>query len=206
MKNVNSRAALRNITLKALVAVAAFGAASSAQAATANIPASATIIPPIVLTEPADIRVGNIAAGATAGTVVLVLPATIPAVAPTTLAPVINSTRTVAGGPVAVGGLTCSVTVPCGVGSLLITGQANATFATVTVPATVTLTGAGPSMVLTTTKRYGALSVAGVTTGAGTLSATGTAYLILGGSLAVGTSALQTAGSYTGTAAVTIDY
>jgi hypothetical protein len=205
MKNVNSRAALRNTTLKALVAIAAFGA-SSAHAATANVPASATIIPPVVVTEPADIRVGNIAAGALAGTVVLVMPALLPATAPTTLAPVINSTRTNVNA-VAVGGLTCSVTVPCGVGSVQIAGLANAALATVTVPATVTLTGAGPSMILTTTKRYGpTLGAAGVITGATTLSATGTAYLILGGSLAVGTSALQTAGLYTGTAALTIDY
>ena len=88
MKNVNSRAALRNNVLKALVVVAAFGAASSAQAATTNINASATIIPPITLTQPADIRFGQIAAGAIAGTVFMTVPAAIPAVGPTTAAPV----------------------------------------------------------------------------------------------------------------------
>jgi hypothetical protein len=205
MKNVNSRAAIRNLSLKLLVAAATLGA-SSAHAATANIPVSATIIPPIVLSEPADLRMGQIAAGAAIGTVVLVLPALIPAAAPTTLAPVTNSTRTVGGGAVAVGGLTCNATtVLCGVGSLQIAGQNSASFATVTTP-NVTLTGPGPSMLLTVTRRYGATGVAGATAGAGTLSATGTAVLVVGGSLAVGTSALQTSGAYTGTMAVVIDY
>jgi Domain of unknown function (DUF4402) len=184
MKNVNSRAALRNFTLKALVAVAAFGAASSAQAATANINASATIIPPITLTQPVDVRFGNIAAGAVAGTVVMAVPATIPATGPTTAVPINNSTR-VGTSAVPVGG-NCSVTIICGVGSLQITGLASATFATVTVPATVNL--------------------AGVITGAGTLDATGNAFLLVGGSLAVGTSALQTAGAYTVAVPITVDY
>ena len=203
MKNVTSRAAIRNFSLKALVAVAAFGA-SSAHAATQNINATATIIPPIVLTQPADIRFGNIAAGAIAGTIVMAVPALIPAVGPTTAAPVLTSTR-VATNAVAVGG-NCLGAVVCGVGSLQIDGLANATFATVTVPATVTLTGPGPGMILTTPRRYGALGLAGVVVGAGTLSATGTAYLLVGGSLAIGTSALQTAGAYTGVVAITVDY
>jgi hypothetical protein len=204
MKNVNSRAALRNFTLKALVAVAAFGAASSAQAATANINASATIIPPITLTQPVDVRFGNIAAGAVAGTVVMAVPATIPATGPTTAVPINNSTR-VGTSAVPVGG-NCSVTIICGVGSLQITGLASATFATVTVPATVNLAGPGPAMILTTTKRYGATGGAGVITGAGTLDATGNAFLLVGGSLAVGTSALQTAGAYTVAVPITVDY
>lgn len=203
MKNASSRVALRALSLKLMVVAGTF-CASSAYAATANIPASATIVVPITLTEPAPIRLGNILPGAAAGTIVLTLAATIPATGPTTAAP-ISTTPRVATGATAIGG-DCSATVLCGLGSVLITGAPNATFATVTVPATVSLTGTGPAMVLTTTRRYGALGVAGATTGAGTLSATGTAYLIIGGSLAVGTAALQTAGAYTGTAAITIDY
>ncbi len=202
MKNVNSRAALRNLTLKALVVVAAFSAASSAQAATANINATATIIPPLALAQPAAIRFGNIAATATAGTVVMDPPATLPAVGPTTAAPVLTSTR-VATGPVAVGG-NCAGTVVCGVGSLLITGLANGSFATVTVPATVTLASGVNTMVLTTASRYGIINTAGVTTGAGTLSATGAANILVGGSLAVG--AAQVAGAYTIAVPITIDY
>jgi hypothetical protein len=203
MKNVNSRAAIRNITLKALVAVAAFGA-SSAHAATANINATATIIPPITMTQPADIRFGQIAAGTLAGTVVMAVPALIPAVGPTTAAPVVTSTR-VGTNAVAVGG-TCTLALNCGVGSFQVDGLASATVNTITIPATVTLTGAGPGMILTTQRRFGGLGVAGSTAGAGTLAATGTAYLLIGGSLAVGTSALQTAGAYTVTVPVTIDY
>jgi hypothetical protein len=204
MKNVKSRAAIRNFTLQALVAIAAFGAASSAHAATANINASATIIPPITLTQPVDVRFGNIAAGTLAGTIVMAVPATVPAVGPTTAAPINNSTR-VGTNAVAVGG-TCSATVLCGVGSFQINGNASSTFATVTVPATVTLAGPGPGMVLTTTRRYGPLGLAGVTTGAGTMSAAGAAYLLVGGSLAVGTSALQTSGAYTVAMPITVDY
>ena len=208
MKNVTSRAALRNNFLKALVVVAGFSAASSAQAATANINATATIIPPITLTQPVDIRFGNIAAGATAGTIFMNVPAAIPAVGPTTAAPVNNSTR-VATNAVAVGG-TCSVTVICGVGSFQVDGLANATFSTVTTPATVTLTGPGPGMVLTiaaaTNRRYGGAGTAGVLTGAGTFPASGTAFLLVGGTLAVGTSALQTSGAYTVVVPITVDY
>ena len=203
MKNVNSRAALRNITLKALVAVAAFGA-SSAHAATANINGTATIIPPITLTQPADMRFGNIAAGAVAGTILMAVPALIPAVGPTTAAPVVTSAR-VGTNAVAVGGV-CTLALACGVGSLQIDGLANGTFATVTVPATVTLTGPGPGMIVTTQRRYGGVGLAGVLIGAGTFPASGTAFLLVGGSLATGTSALQTAGAYTGVIAITVDY
>jgi hypothetical protein len=209
MKNVNSRAALRNTVLKALVAVAAFGAASSAQAATANINASATIIPPITLTNGADIRFGSIAAGATAGTVVMAVPAAIPAVGPTTAAPVVTSTRTVTGGTIAVGG-TCTalMTILCGVGSFEINGNIGSTYATVTTPATVNLTGPGAPMTLTiaaaTNRRYGPQGTAGLLTGAGTLSATGQAFLLIGGTLAVGVA--QTAGAYTVVVPVTVDY
>ena len=136
------------------------------------------------------------------------VPVAIPAVGPTTAAPVNNSTR-VATNAVAVGG-TCSITILCGVGSFQIDGLANATFATVTTPATVTLTGPGPGMVLTiaaaTNRRYGGAGTAGVLTGAGTLPASGTAFLLVGGTLAVGTSALQTAGAYTVVVPITVDY
>jgi hypothetical protein len=204
MKNVNSRAAIRNLTLKIAVAAAALGAASSASAATLAIPATATIIPPITLAQPADLRFGNIAAGAAIGTVAVTLPGTVPAAAPTTAAPILgNRTNTTA---VAVGGLVCSATVLCGPGSLQISGLASAVYNTVTVPVTTTLTGPGPAMTLTTTKRYGPLSGAGVITGAGTLDATGNNVLMVAGSLAIGTSALQTAGAYTGTLTIVVDY
>jgi hypothetical protein len=205
MKNVNSRAAIRNFSLKAIVAVAAFAAAPSAFAASINVPVSAEVVAPIALAQPGDMRFFQIAAGATAGTVVLPVPATLPAAAPTTAAPIITGTRTVTGGVVMVGGGTCSATVNCGVGSVQISGPNNASFATVTLPATVTLTsGANTMTVGTLTRRYGQLGTAGVLTGATTLSATGTGLLVIGGTLNV--AATQATGVYTGTMAVTVDY
>jgi hypothetical protein len=204
MKNVNSRAAIRNIS-SLLVAVAAFGAGSSAFAANINVPASATVVPPIALSEPSDIRFGSLAPAATAGTIVLPVPATLPATAPTTAAPVITGTRTATGGIIMVGGGTCSATVLCGVGGVQIAGVANGTYATVTLPATVTLTSGANTMTAGTfTRRYGVVGTAGVITGAGTLSATGTSLLLIGGTLNVAIA--QAAGTYTGTMAVTVDY
>lgn len=179
--------------------------ASTAQAATTNVPVSVTIVPPVTLTQPADLRFATIAAGGTAGTVVVPVPATLPGTAPTTAAPIQTGTRTFTGGVVLVGGGTCSATVNCGVGSVQIAGGNSATFSTITLPATVTLTsGANTMTVGTLTSRYGALGGAGVTTGAGTLSATGTGLIVIGGTLTV--AANQAAGAYTGTMAITIDY
>jgi Mat/Ecp fimbriae major subunit len=202
---VNSRANIRNLSLKLLVAAAAFGAASSAQAATTNIPASATVLPPIALAQPSDMRFGSLAPAATAGTIVLAMPATLNATQPTTAAPTITGTRTATGGVIMVGGGTCSATVLCGVGGVQVTGPNSGTFSTVTLPATITLTsGANTMTVGTLTRRYGAPGTAGVLTGAGAFSATGTATVMFGGTLAVG--ANQAAGAYTGTMAVTVDY
>jgi hypothetical protein len=201
MKNVNSRANIRNL----LVAAAAFGAAGSAQAATTNVPVSATVLPPITVSEPADLRFGSLAAAVTAGTLVMPIPATLPAAAPTTAAPSLVGTRTATGGVLMVGGAACSATVLCGPGSVQIQGPNSGSFATVTIPVTTTLTsGANTMTVGTMTRRYGPTGVAGVTTGAGAFSATGTALLMIGGTLTVGAS--QASGTYTGTMAITIDY
>jgi Mat/Ecp fimbriae major subunit len=201
MKNVNSRANIRNIALAAV----AFAAAGSAQAATSNIPASATVLPPITVSQPSDMRFGSLAPAATAGTVVLALPATLAATPPTTAAPTITGTRTVTGGVIMVGGGTCSATVLCGAGGLQVAGPVSGSFSTVTLPATITLTsGANTMTVNALTRRYGADGTAGVTTGAGAFTATGVATVLMAGTLAVG--ANQAAGTYAGTMAVTVDY
>jgi hypothetical protein len=201
MKNVNSRANIRNIVL----AAAAFGAAGSAQAATTNIPVSATVLPPITVAQPADMRFGSVASGATAGTVVLVIPTTLALAQPTTAAPINTGTRTNTGGVILVGGGTCSATVLCGAGSLQVTGPNSGSFSTVTLPATVTLTSGADTMTVgTLTRRYGANGTAGVLTGAGAFTATGTATLVMAGTLSVGIA--QNSGVYTGTMAVTVDY
>jgi Mat/Ecp fimbriae major subunit len=201
MKNVNSRANIRNIVL----AAAAFGAAGSAQAATSNIPVSATVLPPITVSQPSDMRFGSIAPAATAGTIVLALPATLSATPPTTAAPTIVGTRTATGGVIMVGGGTCSATVLCGAGGLQVAGPVSGSFSTVTLPATVTLTsGANTMTVGTLTKRYGADGTAGVITGAGAFTAGGIATVLMAGTLSVAIA--QPAGTYTGTMAVTVDY
>jgi Mat/Ecp fimbriae major subunit len=201
MKKVNSRANIRNLVL----AAAAFGAAGSAQAATSNIPVSAIVLPPITVSQPSDMRFGSLAPAATAGTVVLALPATLAATPPTTAAPTIVGTRTVTGGVIMVGGGTCSATVLCGAGGLQVAGPVSGSFSTVTLPATVTLTsGANTMTVGTLTKRYGADGTAGVTTGAGAFTAGGIATVLMAGTLNVGIA--QASGTYTGTMAVTVDY
>jgi Mat/Ecp fimbriae major subunit len=201
MKNVNSRANIRNIVL----AAAAFGAAGSAQAATSNIPVSAVVLPPITVSQPSDMRFGSIAPAATAGTIVLALPATLSATPPTTAAPTITGTRTATGGVIMVGGGTCSATVLCGAGGLQVAGPVSGSFSTVTLPATVTLTsGANTMTVGTLTKRYGADGTAGVTTGAGAFTAGGIATVLMAGTLNVAIA--QASGTYTGTMAVTVDY
>jgi hypothetical protein len=173
--------------------------------ATSNIPVSATILPPITLSEPSEMRFGSIAPSATAGNVTLSLPTTLAATPPTTAAPTITGTRTRTGGVTLLGGGTCSATVLCGAGSVLVSGPISGTFSTVTLPASVTLTSGVDSLTVDNlNKRYGVSGTAGVTTGAAAFSATGSATVLLTGRLVVGAS--QPAGNYSGTMVVTVDY
>ena len=205
MKFSTPNRSVRSLRSAALLMGVAIMLPSAALAATTNVPASATIVTPVTLTQPADLRFGNVSASAALGTAVVAPPATLPAAAPTTAAPDVSGTRSATGGVLMVGGAACSATVNCGPGSVQISGGNSATFNTITLPATVTLTsGANTMTVGTLTSRYGALGTAGVTTGAGTLSATGTGLLMVGGTLSV--AANQVVGAYTGTMAVTIDY
>jgi hypothetical protein len=178
---------------------------SLAHADTSNIPVSATILPPITLSEPAEMRFGQIAPSATAGTVTLSLPATLSATAPTTASPTITGNRTRTGGTTLLGGGVCSATISCGAGSVLVSGPISGTFSTVTLPATVTLTsGVDTLLVDNLNKRYGAEGTAGVTTGSSAFSLTGSATVLMTGRLNVGAS--QPAGNYTGIMVVTVNY
>jgi hypothetical protein len=173
--------------------------------ATANVPVSAVILPPVTLLEPAEMRFGTLASGPTAGTLTLTLPTGLDPSPPTTSSPIISGTRTRTGGVVMLGGGTCSATVNCGAGSVQVTGPASGTFSTVTFPASITITsGANTMTVGTFNKRYGEAGTAGVTTGAGAFSAFGVAVVVFTGRLTVGAS--QAAGTYTGTLVVTVDY
>jgi hypothetical protein len=177
----------------------------SAQAATVNVPVSAVILPPVTVSEPAEMRFGTIASGPTAGTLTLTLPATLDPTAPTTLSPIITGNRARTGGVVMLGGGVCSATINCGAGSVLVSGPASGTFSTVTLPASITITSGSDTMTVGTfAKRYGEAGTAGVTTGAGAFSAFGNAVVVFTGRLTVGAS--QPAGTYTGTLVVTVDY
>lgn len=172
---------------------------------TSNIPVSAIILPPISLSEPAEMRFGTISPSGTAGNVTLVLPAAISATPPTTAAPTIVGTRTRTGGITLLGGGTCSATVLCGAGSVQVSGPISGTFSTVTLPGSVTLSSGPDTMVVNNLNtRYGPPGTAGVTTGAASFSATGTAVVLMTGRLVVGAS--QPAGNYSGTMLVTVDY
>lgn len=197
---------MRNYFLfKLLFVVAAFGEAGSAHAASSNIPSSAIVMPPITVSQPADMRFGSIAPLAIPGTVVLALVSAVPAIAPTTATPVISGNRTATGGVVMVGGGTCSAIVLCGVGSLQIQGPAFGTFTTITLPATVTLTSGADTMTVNAlTRRYGQPATPGTTSGVGSFNGVGTAVLLVCGTLLVG--ANQASGSYTGTMPITVDY
>jgi Domain of unknown function (DUF4402) len=176
-----------------------------ASADTLNVPVGSVVVTPITLSQPADMRFGTIIPSGAAGSVTLALPAALSATAPTTATPTIVGTRTSTSAITLVGGTSCSATVLCGAGSFLVTGQPSSTFGTVTLPASVTLTSGANTMTLDTlTKRYGAASTAGVTTGLGAISATGSATILFAGRIVVG--AAQAAGTYGGTMVVTVDY
>ena len=155
------------------VALATFGFASSASAATANADARAEILEPLTVTLNAgDPRLdfGTIALnGATGGTVALT----------------------------AANVRTCAATLTC-VGTTAtpnfnIQGAASRAVS-ISVPASITLTGTGAPMTVTLTS-----SVPGLT-----LSGAGTGTFDVGGTLTVGNN--QTAGVYTGTMTVTVLY
>jgi Mat/Ecp fimbriae major subunit len=174
-------------------------------AAPANVPTSAIVIPPLSLSEPAELRFGSVSSSFVSGTAVVDLPTTLPAVAPTTSAPINNSTRSFTGGTSLIGGNTCSVSVLCGAASVQIAGLANGTYSSVTVPSTFSVISGADSMTVGTMRvRYGILGTTGVTLGPGSLSASGTGLLVITGTLFV--NATQASGNYTGTINVTVDY
>jgi hypothetical protein len=179
--------------------------ANFAVADTLNVPVGSIVVTPLTLSQPADIRFGTIIPSGAAGSVTLALPAALSATAPTTAVPTIVGTRTSTSAITLVGGTTCSATVLCGAGSVLVAGEPSSTFGTVTLPASVTLTSGANTITLDTlTKRYGAAATAGVTTGLGAISATGSATILFAGRILVG--ATQAEGTYSGTMAVTVDY
>lgn len=158
--------------------LAIFMVAASANAYTqvsATATATGTIVTPITIANNANMNFGNIAVNASLGTVVL----------PAAAAPV----RSVTGG----------CTLPATVGTVAsarftVTGQAGYTYS-ITLPASVSLTGPGPAMTANAFVSNPTVALGGLLTG-------GTQTLYVGATLNVGAS--QTAGAYTTAAAFTV--
>jgi Domain of unknown function (DUF4402) len=177
---------------------------SSVNAATANITASVTIVPPVALTQRSDIRFSGFVAGATPGTITLLVPSALPEVPPTSATPIKSGDRLAAGGVKLVGGRTCSPRLDCGVGALQISGPPSDSFS-VSSQTTTTLTSRDNTMTLDGIElRYGANGTAGTTSGLGILNPAGNGTIVIGGVLNV--AAGQAMGNYTGSLAVSVDY
>jgi hypothetical protein len=100
-----------------------------------------------------------------------------------------------AGARSSTGGIVLSTVTPGNAASFAVSGDANATYA-ITLPANATLTSGANTM-----------TVASFTSNpstTGTLSAGGTATLLVGGTLSVASA--QAAGSYSGSFSVTVEY
>lgn len=162
----------KNVMMKGLVAagiVAALGV-NSAMAASINGNASANVLTPLSIAENAAMSFGDVSGDADSATTVVL----------TTGGTTSSADGAYAGGTPAAGDFTVS-------------GAVSAAY-TLTLPASITLTGTGADMTVT------ALN----SNETGTLGAGGTETFQVGGTLNIG--AGQTAGSYTGTYAVTVAY
>ncbi len=110
----------------------------------------------------------------------------------TTAGTVVMST---AGARSVTGGAVLSSTATGNAAAFNLTGNANSTYA-ITLPTSTTLAGPGTSMTLNTFTSNPSTT--------GTFNGSGSATLAVGGTLSIG--ANQTAGSYTGSFSVTVDY
>jgi hypothetical protein len=168
---------ISRLTLTTLAALTLASTLSAAQnSATASASAKANIISPITLTKVvgADLNFGDVVPGATAGTVV-VTPAAV---------------RTSTGGVSLGNGATVAAA------AFTVGGANNATYS-ITLPAgPVTITGPTSTMTVDTFTSN--------PSGTGTIGATGTQLLNVGGTLNVGIN--QAIGAYTGTFNVTVAY
>jgi Mat/Ecp fimbriae major subunit len=168
-----------------------------AMAATASVPASATVLPPVAVTVTQNLRFGTLAAAGTASNVTIAPPATAASGANI-------GTRVASAAGVALIGHTgavttaqaCSAISACGAAVLTVTGGASTTLNTVTITPPATLVSGANTMAFSAVTRS--------PTGTLVLSATGGLTVNIGGTLAVG--ATQASGAYAGTISVTLDY
>jgi spore coat protein U-like protein len=176
--NKNSR--FTPTSAKLAVLALAIAGAGSAMAATATATSTSTVITPIAITNAANLSFGSIAAGATTGTV--------------TVSP--NGTRAVAGGAVAAGGTATAA-------QFNVTGQAGLTYAIDFTGTSATLTSGANNMTFTTVSDVTASAITTGNAATGTLAG-GAQTIFVGGALSVG--ANQSAGTYTGTISVAVNY
>jgi hypothetical protein len=205
MKIETSRVVRGSLGKGAVILTMALAWVPSANAATANISASVTIVPPAAMTEASDLRFAGFVAGATPGTLTLRVTPALPEVSPTSAAALTGNKRQASGGVRLVGGSRCTAGLDCGLGAVQIGGPVSGAFNSVSTQPSTTLTAGESTMTLEGIElRYGAGGTAGTVSGSGTLSQSGTGTIVIGGVLAVG--ARQAAGTYTGSLMVSMDY
>jgi spore coat protein U-like protein len=161
----------------ALAAAAIGGNAAAANTDTAT--ATTTVVTPINILKVSNLAFGNIAPGATIGTVKVDT----------------NGTRSVTGGVAAAGGTPTAAKFD-------VTGQAGLAYG-ITYSSAVTLTGPGTAMALTQISDLVGTGGASTLVASGTLTA-GAQSLYIGGTLDV--AANQTAGAYTANITATVNY
>ena len=205
MKIEKSRVSPKAFSTCVIVLTSVFAWISPVHAATINISASATIVPPVAMTEPSDMRFSGFVAGETLGTITLVVPSALPELSPTSASPITSSDRRREGGVKLVMGTNCSAQLNCGVGALQISGPPSDSFSGVSTQTTTTLTSGDNTMTLDGIElRYGANGTAGAVSGPGILNPAGNGVIVVGGVLNV--AAGQAAGTYIGSLTIWVDY
>jgi hypothetical protein len=166
----------------AVMALALFGAGSVMAATSATATSTGVVVTPISVTKSADMSFGDIAGGATAGTV--------------TLTP--GGNRTVSGGAVAAGGTPAAAKFD-------VTGSGTLAYAIdyTGTAATLTANAGADSMAFAAISDTTASAKTSGTVATGALTA-GAQSIYVGGVLTVGVN--QNAGTYTGNIAVAVNY
>ena len=179
-----SRMSLRLLIAAGLVVGATASFAQSSATATGN--ATANVIRPITLTASRDLAFGNVAPGATVGTLVV--------------AGTLAGAQSVTGGVTQPGGQKGTVTSA----QFDVAGEGSFTY-TITLPATAaTITDSGTDTMTVDTWTSDIATTAGAGLLSGSAGSAGAQTFYVGGTLHVGVA--QAAGSYTGTFSVTVAY
>lgn len=185
------------LTAASMLAVVGFSASADAATATAN--ATATVLPPVTITQVAgaDLSFGTMAVTTSQG-VTVTPPATPTAAANTGTRAAATASGIYLGGHTGATNVpaACSAAVGCGAAAFTITGGNNSTVTTITVTPPTNLVSGSDTMPFSAVTR--------VPSGNVTLDASGNAILAIGGT--VTPAASQAAGNYTAVLTVLADY